>query len=48
MNAIGKEFEANRVILDEGIPDEEQWAQNVEGYMRGLPKTGSMFEDAYS
>ena len=46
MNAIGKEFEANRVILDEGIPDEEQWAQNVEGNMRGLPKPASMSEAA--
>ena len=30
MDAIGKELEANRVILDEGIQDEEQWAQKVE------------------
>ena len=31
MVAIGKELEANRVILDEGIQDEEQWVKNVEG-----------------
>ena len=30
MNAIGKELEGNKVIMDEGIQDEEQWAQNVE------------------
>jgi hypothetical protein len=30
MNTIGKELEANKVIMDEGIQDEEQWAQNVE------------------
>jgi len=30
---IGKELEANKVILDEGIKDEEQWEQNVQGYM---------------
>ena len=28
MDAIGKELEAKRAILDQ-----EQWAQNVEGYM---------------
>ena len=33
MDAIGKELEANRVILPAGIQDEEQWAQNVQGYM---------------
>jgi hypothetical protein len=30
MNTIGKELEVNKVIMDEGIQDEEQWAQNVE------------------
>jgi hypothetical protein len=25
-----------------GIQDEEQWARNVEGYMRGLSNPGSM------
>ena len=45
-----KELEptCDRAILDEGrgIQDEEQWAQNVQGYMtmRGLPKPGSMSE----
>ena len=29
MDAIGKELEANRVILDAGIQDQVQWAQNV-------------------
>jgi len=43
MDAIGKELEEIRVIQD--IQDEEQWAQNVQGYMRGLPKPGSMTED---
>ena len=33
-------------MLDAGILDQEQWAQNVEGYMRGLPKPGSMSEAA--
>ena len=46
MDAIGKELESNRAILDAGIRDQEQWAQNVEGYMRGLPKPGSMSEAA--
>jgi len=41
MDALGKEFEANMTIQDE-----EQWAQNVQGYMRGLPKPGSMSEAA--
>ena len=47
MNARGKELEANRVILDEGIPDEEQWAQNVEVFQQncfsqrpGCPRIG--------
>ena len=38
MDAIRKELEANRASLDEGIQDEEHSAQNVQGYMRGLPK----------
>ena len=25
-----------------GIQDEEQWARNVQGYMRGLPNPGTM------
>ena len=39
-------FEANRVILDLvlDIQDDEQWTQNVEGYMRGLPKPGLISE----
>jgi hypothetical protein len=41
MDALGKYFEANMTIQDE-----EQWAQNVQGYMRGLPKPGSMSEAA--
>ena len=32
----------NRTILDAGIQDQEQWAQNVKEYMRGLPKPGPM------
>ena len=28
MDGIGKEFEANRAILDADIQDQEQWAQN--------------------
>ena len=37
------------VNLDEGIQDEEQWAQTVQvqsGYMWGIPKPGSMSDDA--
>ena len=45
-DAIGKELEGNRAIQHVGIQDEEQWAQNVQGYMRGLPKPGSMSEAA--
>jgi hypothetical protein len=44
MDTTGKELDANRDILDLSIQDAEQWAQNVEGYMRGLPKPGSMSE----
>ena len=44
MDATGKELDANRAILHLGIQDADQWAQNVEGYMRGLPKPGSMSE----
>ena len=29
MDGIGKELEANRAILDAGIQDQVQWAQNV-------------------
>ena len=35
MDAIGKELEAGRAILNEGILDEEQWAQNVLGTCEG-------------
>ena len=45
-DATGKELEANRAILHLGIQDQEQWAQNVQGYMRGLHKPGSMSEAA--
>jgi hypothetical protein len=31
------ELPANRLMYDECIQDQEQWAQNVEMYMRGLP-----------
>jgi hypothetical protein len=44
MDAIGKELDANGTILDLGMQDAEQWAQNVQGCMRGLPKLGSMSE----
>jgi len=37
MDAIGKELEANRAILDQ-----EQWAQKVLRYMRGPPKPEPM------
>ena len=46
MDGIGKKFQTNSAILDAGIQDQEQWAQNVEGYMRGFPKPGSMSEAA--
>ena len=46
MHGISKEFETNRTILDADIQDQEQWAQNVEGYMRGLPNPESMTEAA--
>ena len=39
-DAIGKELEGNRAIQHVGIQDEEQCAQNLQGYMRGLPKPG--------
>ena len=32
--------------VDSAIHDQEQWAKNVEGYVRGLPKPGSMSEAA--
>jgi hypothetical protein len=32
--------------VDSAIHDQEQWAQNVEGYVRGLPKPGSVSEAA--
>ena len=48
MDAIGKELKVNRVIQDAVIQDQEQWAQNVEGYMRGLPKQGSGCSNPYS
>ena len=48
MNAIETDLETKRVILDLGIllfiQDEEQWTQNVGGYMQGLPKPGSTSE----
>ena len=44
--SIRKELEANRVILDTVIHDEEQWSQNMEEYIRGLPKPGSMSESS--
>ena len=42
MKQTGEELEANRAILDAGIQDQEQWAQKVQGYMRGPPKPESM------
>jgi hypothetical protein len=33
MDGIGKELEVTRVILDTDNQDQEQWSQNVEGYM---------------
>jgi hypothetical protein len=30
MDALGKEFEAIMTNQDDGIQDEEQWAQNVQ------------------
>ena len=44
MDGIGKELEVTRVILDTDNQDQEQWSQNVEGYMWYLPKPGSMSE----
>jgi hypothetical protein len=46
MDGIGKRLEADSAILDAGIQEQVQWAQNVEGYMRGFPKPGSMSETA--
>jgi len=46
MDAIVTELAANRLMYDECIQDEAQWAQNLEVYMRGLPRPGSMSETA--
>ena len=36
MDAVGKELEANRLILDEGIQDQEHWATNMDGTCESL------------
>ena len=41
---VGLKLGVNRAIMDEGIQDEEQWTQNVGGYMQGFPKPGSTSE----
>jgi len=43
MNAIGKSLKQTG---SSWMQDQEQWAQNVQGYMRGLPKPGSMSKAA--
>jgi len=50
METIAKQLESNRAILDQGrlddqgVQEQKQWAQNVQGYMRGRPKPESMSE----